>query len=537
MTATAATNGGFSDGNGQLVRSEKTLLVSACGRSVTLDIQSGASIFILQSQLQQSLHMEGQTFQLFDVQGVMIATDRDLNDAILRGQVPLVATLSDSSIHFIENRREELAQMQWKLMRDQVAGTSGKVAELHRTIAEMKEFVETHKKECQAAADRLRLELLGAVENGREVSKGDLMQLAERVNAVSHLLAKERSMRDVATQGVEKQVQGVRDALEADKTLRRKELGTMSSLVDDCKKTLEADARSRERFEDRYAQDTHKLNDRLEGMSQLQAEENQDLAQLSAKMRHEVDQSLQACSRQVSLSNNEMEQVASEARANVKTIEDRLGNLEARHSEAVSRQTAKFDLINGRSDKVAQALDQARMGERRQGAGIDTLAGKVQELEQSLRRTDSEARELCVRERQAREQSLRSTQMAIVAKQEGDISDLEQKFLLRRDRDSEATTDRMGNSVEFQQVPASVRKPFSIASSPSRARLDATVSQSPMRVLSPPQRVMSSQHLVPQVVARSPPRGPVPVQIQAEPTMVTASMPAGWWGGQSCRAR
>lgn len=29
-------------------------------------------------------------------------------------QVPLQAGLSDASVHLIENRREELAQMQWK---------------------------------------------------------------------------------------------------------------------------------------------------------------------------------------------------------------------------------------------------------------------------------------------------------------------------------------------------------------------------------------------------------------------------------------
>jgi len=535
--ATAATNGEFSDNLQLAARSDKTLLVSACGRSVTIDIKTGVSLSMLQAQLQQSLHMEGQTFQFFDVQGGMISTDRDVNNAILKGQVPLCATLSDSSIHFIENRREELAQMQWKLMRDQVAGAAGKVAELHRTVSELKDFVETHKKESQSAADRLRLEMLGAVDNSREAGKGDLMQLAERVNAVSQLLAKERSVREVTVQGVEKQVQGVRDALESDKTLRRKELGTMSSLVDDCKKALEADARNRERFEDRYAQDTHKLNDRLEGMSHLQAEETQDLTQLYAQLKHEMDQALQACNRQVSHSTHEMEQAASEAKASMKTLEDRLGGLEARHSESVSRHTAKFDLISAQSEKVAQALDQARTGEKRQGAGIDTLTGKVQELEQALRRTESETREICSRERQAREQALRSTQMAIVAKQEGDLSDLEQKLLHLRDRDSEAMTERMPNSVELPPAPQTpapqtVRTPFGIASSPSRARLDASV-----RVLSPPQRLMSSQHVAPQVVARSPPRGPLPLQVQGDPSMAATSMPAGWWGAKSARAR
>lgn len=410
--------------------------------------------------------------------------------------------------------------MQWKLVRDQVAGATGKVAELHRTVAELKDFVETHKKETLAAGDRARLEMQSTVEIAREAGKGDLMQLAERLNAVSQLLAKERGVREVATQGVEKQVQGVRDALETDKTLRRKELSTMSSLVDDCKKALEAEGRSRERFEDRYAQDAHTLNDRLEAMSRQQAEESQDQTQLYKTMRHEVEQSLQACNRQLTQATSEMEQVASEARASVQTLEDRMGVIETRLGESASRQAAKFDLINERSDKVARALEEARMGEKRQIGVAESLAGKIQELEVGMKLTESETRDLCLRERQAREHSLRSTQMALVAKQEGELSDLEQKFLLRRDRDIDAMSERMG----------------SVAASPQRARLDA--SHASIRVMSPPQRVMSNPHFTSQVVAGSPPpRGPVPVPVQAQPGMVTASMPAGWWGGKGGRAR
>lgn len=219
----------------------------------------------------------------------------------------------------------------------------------------------------------------------------------------------------------------------------------------------------------------------------------------------------------------------------MKTLEDRLANLETRLSEAVSRQAANVDRMNERSDKAAQVLEQARVGEKRQSARIDSVVAKLQEFEQSLKMTESETRELCMRERQAREQSLRSTQQAIVAKQEGELSDLEQKFLLRREREFEAMTESRGNSVDVKQASAAVRPAFGVATSPSRARLEASVSQSSIRVLSPQQRMMSNKHMAPQVVASPPPsRCPVPVQVQAA---VPASMPAGWWGGKGGVAR
>jgi hypothetical protein len=156
----------------QLAIRKDTVLVSACGRSVALDVTATPTMMFLQNQLQAHLHMDGQTFQFFDVNGTQICTDNDLRDTIAKDQTPLCATLTDASIHYIENRREELAQMQWKLIRDQVSGSMAKHAEVTRQVAELAEALSIQKKEAEAAC-RAAQRCLSASCKGKECSGGD----------------------------------------------------------------------------------------------------------------------------------------------------------------------------------------------------------------------------------------------------------------------------------------------------------------------------------------------------------------------------
>merc|ERR1719162_2081130 len=113
--------------------------------------------------------MEGQNFEIFNCMGSNLVTDGDLQDALSNGHVPLAASLSDSSIHYLENRREELSQMQWKLMRDQLSGVTEKIMQLGRRVGELNESLERQEKETYGSQDRLRHEMTSLVENSKDV--------------------------------------------------------------------------------------------------------------------------------------------------------------------------------------------------------------------------------------------------------------------------------------------------------------------------------------------------------------------------------
>lgn len=453
-----------------------TLLVSACGRSVPLSLEAGSSLTSLQSQLQTALHMEGQTFQFFDVQGTSLSSDQEIQDAVVRGQTPLCATLSDASIHYIENRREELAQMQWKLMRDQVTGATGKVAELNRRVQELSESLSTRMKEEKSNADRLRNELLAVVEGVREHAKGDLLQLSERVNAVTQLLAKERNVREVATQGVEKQVQGVRDAIEADRSLRRQEASVTASLIEDTKHSLEAETRSREAFEDRQAFDCLKLNERIDEITAQRNEDAQDYSHQFNKASGEAHQLLEAQGRQVLQLRAELEANAADGAARLQQLEDRSTSIEGRLGEAASRHMQSFERLSERNERLAQAVEQVRLGERTQGAGIQGVATRVEELEKMIKQSEVDMRDFCARERASREQLMRSAHQNMAAETSLKMTAVKEELQLRLERESaarEASVERMmeevtaavddGNQHQQQQRPPPPPLQISIA--------------------------------------------------------------------------
>merc|ERR1719359_185347 len=150
------------------------LLISACGRTCSIDMQHSHSIVDLQAALQRTLQMEGQAFHICDINGSLLSTDMQVQDAISQGLTPLCATLPDKSLHHLENRREELAQMQWKLVRDQMTQGNNQVTQLTRQMSELQYQVQALQRESQQALDQCRQEFAKAVEMERSSFKADI---------------------------------------------------------------------------------------------------------------------------------------------------------------------------------------------------------------------------------------------------------------------------------------------------------------------------------------------------------------------------
>jgi len=435
----------------QLVRADQggsSLIVSACGRSVPLQFGEGSSLVALQSQLQQSLHMEGQTFQFFDVQGSALSTDVDIYNAVTGGLTPLCATLTDASIHYIENRREELAQMQWKLIRDQVTGATAKVADLNRRVQEMSEGVATGSREVVSAAERLRSELLGTVEGAREGARGDLLQLSERVNAVSQLVAKERNVREVSNQGLEKQIQGLRDAMESDRSVRRQEAAATCSQIEDVRQGVELESRAREAFEDRQSMDSIKASERMDEMQSQRNDDAQDYSHQLKKASLEADQMVQAQGRLMMQMRSEMDSSFVNSTARLQQLEDRCATHEGRLGENTSRQMQSVERLSERIEKLSQSVEQVRLGERTQGASMLEQSGRIDKLEGAIKQSEADIREFCARERSSREQLMRSAQQSMAAEASLQVTAVKEELQLRLERESAARETSVQKMME-----------------------------------------------------------------------------------------
>jgi len=253
--------------NMQLAKPEKKKnIIHACGRTVLLpDVVTRLNE--LQSVLQAELGMQDQIFEIFDVQGKSLILDTDVSEALVDGRVPLTANLCDSSIHFIENRREELAQMQWKLVRDQHNQAQLKLSQMVRQMSTVESTMENLQRETAMSMDRLRSEMQTAIESSKGEARAESRQLGERVAGVAQHVTAERNMREVSIQQFNKALQGVRDTIDSDRTTVQQGVQLAMSQLSQTREMIDQERSAREAFEYRHTQDMQSVNDRMDEMA------------------------------------------------------------------------------------------------------------------------------------------------------------------------------------------------------------------------------------------------------------------------------
>jgi len=412
------------------------LLINACGRTVALEMQCARTILDLQSALQTKLQMEAQTFHFFDVHGATLATDAQVHDAITQGATPLCATLTDASIHFIENRREELAQMQWKLVRDQMTAATGKIAAIARQVNGTQTQLEAHKNECDSLIDRVHKEVLRAVESERDVAQCENRQVAERVSAVAQLVSTERQKRDVALQGIEKQLSALRDMVENERCTRRQDLTMHMSIVTDTKAQLEGEKAAREALEDKHAFDVHTIIEKAEATQRHITDMLQDQHLQAANTIDGMNSQFQGHIRNFTRMQGDLDTQSQEMRVRFVQMEERCAALENRIADVSSRQTAGLDRLVERHERVAQQLETIKLEERQNQSQVQAALNQMKDLENYVVETEGTTRELVQKEREGRDDQLRRIQLGMHSQQQRQLSELEEKIADRFERES-----------------------------------------------------------------------------------------------------
>lgn len=339
------------------------LLVTACGRTCSLPRAAANSVSTLQSALQSNLCMEGQTFHVFDIGGTPIQTDTDLTEAIENGQTPLVATLTDATVHDIENRREELAQMQWKLIRDQMAAMLSKLGTCSRQIGELQLQQDTSARERDLGAERSRAELFRALAQEREATQVDLRHCVERVSALVQILNGEKNKRELGFQHTDKRFQDMHSLHEEEVHARRRDLAVHDSKLQEVRAQLEDERKERSALENRQNTGIQDLRERLELVFSQHAQMMQDQV-ATFKEFPIATQSLEHLSRQLLKMRAEAEFSASESNIRIMELENRCTALETRFSEGMDIQASSTERLRQRHEKISQALEQLKLEKR-----------------------------------------------------------------------------------------------------------------------------------------------------------------------------
>eukprot|EP00440_Ansanella_granifera_P030201 gb/GFBE01032812.1/.p1 GENE.gb/GFBE01032812.1/~~gb/GFBE01032812.1/.p1 ORF type:complete len:611 (+),score=99.75 gb/GFBE01032812.1/:1-1833(+) len=435
------------------------LPIQVCGRTCHIDARSRNSLTDIQTALQQSLGMHEQDFDLTDSLGSRICTDLTLHDSISRGHIPLQATLSDASVHFIENRREELAQMQWKVVRDKIQGCSSDVLTMSRQIAEMRQQMDVQRRQSETAMEVLRGELVKATEQEHTLTQASLQQVSERIHSAISLVNGEQNKREFSYQSLERQIQDLRRTLDIERAARLQENDNHLHLLKDGKVALEAQKQIMESVEKQHAFDIHELKSEISSASRSFSAMVSEQMHTFRASTEEVALKMQSQDSEVSRQLVEMQNNVAELSKTVHNIDVRCDSLDMRLSQVVSNQTERFQKHFERQEQVTEALDNVRLEKHRLEVSLQTNMKRMKELETSLAKSEDEARKLVEREGTAVRTELERAQRQLASHQDKQIAELEMKVTERLENDSVSRAAHSKQIYEEIGKVASRRQP------------------------------------------------------------------------------
>jgi hypothetical protein len=413
------------------------LLISACGRTCSIDMHHSRSIVDLQAALQRTLQMEGQAFHICDINGALLSTDMQVQDAITQGLTPLCATLPDKSLHHLENRREELAQMQWKLVRDQMTQSNNQVTQLTRQINELQFQVSAISRECQGSIEQFRTDTVRAMEVERITTKAELQPVQEAVNGAVLLINGERSKRELSVQGFEKHIHGVCDMLDGERASRRQDLAMHMSVMQELRASLDSERNARIELQE-IVTDLKRTTTKGQEDGVMTAREQGEKIQ---RMQTDASTSL------------------SDMMARFVDLEDRSAALENSLTETTTWTTGSLDKIGERHERVSQACEALRLHNKNQEGGIAACVERIREIETSVKQYDIDTRDILGKEKQAREDQIRRTSQVFTNESLKQITELEKRLTIRLERESaereknfQSMIDEVSNIVDDRRL-------------------------------------------------------------------------------------
>lgn len=433
--------------------------VTFCGRLVSVSNRDACSILGLQTALQGSLGMAGQPLQFFDAEGKPLATDQGLVDAISGGQTPLKATLTDASIHYIENRRHELAEMQWKLMRDEQAGATDKIQKLSHQVSELKQELQTYREDQAKLLRRIQTDLERSLVNEREVAHSENKQLAERANAIAQLVSGEANKREANISGLEKSIDIVRHMFDTERQSHGQDLNTYTNAIQDAKGAVEDEKTARQAFEERHMFDIQRLAERIDAAQSHFSSLLQDQVTSFKKSAEECNSALVQQNKLVVRTRGDTDQQLTDTIARINDFDTRCLAMETRMAEAAARQAAMLEQVMQRHESVAQGLESVRYAVQLKEEEIPEVYAKIRSLEDFMNFNVDETREMFQKEKVGREEQMRKTQLHVLQEQTRQTSDLERKIAERLERES--NTREEGVKELFQEVAKRTAKKVS----------------------------------------------------------------------------
>jgi hypothetical protein len=389
---------------------QKRVLISVSGQTSSLDITGNGAIVEMQEALQKALQMPGKSFDFYDANGTFLVTDMQVGDAIDQELMPLRAMLSDTSLHTLEYEQQELAQMQWKVIRDQVAQCAKLVNQFSREMSSVQMRIDAVQRDTQITVEKLQQEVVRTLQRENFCSRADLHSVNETVSETVRLIEGERNKRELSVQSFEAQLQSVCELVDSERSERRLDSASSASLIQDLQRMLVSEREARE-----------ELQEIVRGL-RLEATE----------IRENINDNLQDTLDRMTQLQADINNVDADFIPRLSQLEDQCTTLETHTHDTNSFNTQTLDKLAERQERLSETLDTVRVSCKY----LEGNMSHVIDLEASLQQHDSTVRGQLAQEKVVREDSLRRIQLSSANDSKKQIVDLETRLTVRLERES-----------------------------------------------------------------------------------------------------
>ncbi|CAJ1328041.1 unnamed protein product [Effrenium voratum] len=411
--------------------------VAVCGKLFHLN--NLHSLGGLQGELQHSLGIQEQEFEVSDSTGRRICTDKQLQDAVLSSQLPLQANLSDASVHLIENRREELAQMQWKVLRDKLRSSETDMHMLRMQVSDLQQQLERKCKENDEKLEALRGDVGNQLLQDRTGTEAMLAQMSERIQSFTNLIHAEQNKREYGTKTQDNRMEDLRKAIDLERHERVKELDGHLHMLKEGKVALEVQRQALELLG--ASAEQHRV---AESQS-LRAEVTKDAREWANMTNQQLDSlrsSLEGVSQRLQTQcdvNRQMTEKTEQAfqlAQKMHDIEVHSREVDVRLSQASTNFSERLQRISDRQEQLWESFDAVRVEKQNIDAKANSSINQIQDLKHALLKTEEDARKSLEKEASLVRTEISSLEQKLNAQGLKQISDLESRCSERFERES-----------------------------------------------------------------------------------------------------
>lgn len=481
--------------------------VKVCGQELeaswTLS-EGPPSLEALSKLVEQGIGIQQDWIQLYDRNGNKLLTNEEVSRAITDGLTPIYGAISDHSVHNFEQRENEFAHMQWKVMRDQFAVLSLQVAHTQQQLKNLQEDIPAKDAEQVRRIDLLAnkmtdgINVVQSCQSSCTRTEELVDKLTDNVQRVMLKIDEETAKRDSIMQEVEFKIERMNSS-------NQNETNRLTEAFDSCVNLLqEADKQ--------ISQDVHALEFKIQAARDLANSHHEEAMKIFAEARTLTTRAISdAGSSLLKEAQEDAEKRVHELANTIAKFETRIVKSECLASDTANRWLTSNEQLKGQYNSLLQGIEQCRLQSRVNQASIQEVRDKVELHKETIQKETMVLKDSQECERRDRQEQIKSMQQSFDGILKSTLGELESRLVSRVDREADArresivqVLDDIGAAIE-QDIPCNV-----VRSSVSRQ-------QSVQKVQAPRQGYMSP--ISPMLSVRSVPHPP------SLPTAATPGFP------------